>query len=1362
MPGTIDQLNFEVILRDEKFDKQIKKDIELAKKLNASLTEILNLKNKINAASKASFIDEQKLAREAAKTAEAKAKQALAEQKVRTEAEKTAAVQAKARAAIEQSAKALAGSPNSFTRVWLRFSATFWSIISLFRLFTRAIGDAIRKISEFEQANANLATIMQVSRKEVEVLTNDALMLGRTTEWTASQVTELQTALAKLGYNIPQIQNMQASVLQFATAVGANLPDAANLAGASLRMFGMHSSEMQKALEILTASTNKTALDFDKLKVALPYVGAIAHSIGFDIAETASLLGVLANSGLAASRTGTGLRQVLLELSKQNGKLQTAMGGNIRTFDDFVNGLQLMRDRGLEAGEATKLVSTRASSALLILANGVDEIKRLNDEVRDTDGLLNTIQAERLDTLHGSTLLLKSAWEGLIQTFRDSAGPMKDIVDWLTEIIRMTSLAASRANRVAQGTKNGDVIGSDDLTKQFRQHYDNLLKSLLEDGKSAEEAAATAAAVVQKEMDDYLNDAMSKNTRPGLDQTGWYKFITNSVPIVKRITKGVTRKSRAADEQVEAVENAMSAVTDYMASRSAEEGEIAAKAYLEKWRMIFDTQGEAAARAAMKSVAGYEDVKNEMEAFIANGGSEGAIDRGRGNENEAEQRRRKFVEGLKKEASYLRKLADDYAKLEPYLGPEGASKKMSEIFGDDGDYSMEGIEKQVSDIIDVLRNKGKEGFEGAADAAEELERSWGLDKVSRAVKQLKDEKKAADDAQKSLEKYLDALEKYTRSEKELSGTGASFKISKAISDYRSALNKNAGDFRDISQLAGAAFPDSTSKAKAYLDLYGQWAQNRVAAMATLRQSISQMADDVFNEGMRGYDLTDWNDKTLSQVLDIKKAVESMEIPSDIKAMLKDYPELLALLEQELNRLKQEKVDKTIDPERFKKIAGYAKKVSGYFSTAADALRGLADATGDSKLADSAEVLGMIAQNMQAAADGAESWGGWWGAIIGGISDLIEQAFTGITDSIKKARELAETIRVIRDDAWIASNMSLFSQGNIFGENGGENLRGAVEAMDRIREDMEVIGDPKITRNGMSFWDKVSVGWRIMYNSGHIAPEEFMSQGTLSEVMQRYGMNMYDENGILDPKSIRKVIEMFGDTDGVLERLAKDAEAYAEAMKVVEDTAESIVGGVVGDLADKIVDSWFEAGQAALDYADILEDVAKGYAKLVVQDMLMEAAFDDNKRKQFIDALKNGDAQTAMATVAGAMQAAQEMLPAVESALQVFEPYRNIGGGAEGNSVGSGIKSITEETASLLASYINAIRADVSIMRGIQERGFADVSAVGSSLPSLVEYMTQVAANTYDTAQNTNRILSELQSVIGAPGTSGMVVRVESY
>lgn len=1326
-------LKFDVILDDKDFKSKINADIELARRLNEAVSKSLNLNNFTQAATQT----------------------AKATEKVTTATKATTEAQKGVQVAIEKSARSLSTGSGSLTRAWLRFSATMWSVISVVRLFVRTIGSAIKNISNFQQANANLATIMQVSRNDIEVLTNDALMLGRTTEWTASQVTELQTALAKLGYNIPQIRNMQASVLQFATAVSAKLPEAANLAGASLRMFGMRSSETQKALEILTAATNKSALDFEKLKVSLPYVGAIAHSIGMDIAQTASLLGVLTNAGLESSRAGTGLRQVLLELSKQNGKLQTAMGGNIKTFDDFVNGLQAMRDRGLQAGEATKLVSTRASSALLILANGVDDIRRLNEEVRDTDGLLKTIQADRLNTLHGSTLLLKSAWEGLIQTFRDSAGPMKDIVDWLTKIVRATSLAASRANRVAQGTK--DVMGSDELTKRFNQRFEDLL----ERGVTPEEAAET----VRGEMQKWLNGAygeLSKQQKQGYRETAFTRYLYDNPLTGYFMRKGVMGRGRAANEQVEAVENSIDAVNDYMTTRAAEEGEIAAQAYLEQWKATFDAEGAEAARKAMSGVVGYENIKSQVEAYIASGGEAGANDRGKG--KSADEIQRELINGLKDEANFLRKLLDDYKKLEPYLGEEGAAAKMAEVFGE-GDYSKESIERGILDITAALRGMGKEG----KDAAQDIEQSMGLDVVSQVVKQLEKDKKAAEKAEKAMEKYQATVRKWMSEDFNLSGTGFEFDVNKVFSDFNTKVGavqekyiKAVGEAKAAHEGDAEAIRVETERLMALRD--AEIAYQRVKSQESLNDlAESYLKDQYF---LRGISMDHLSSLSLKQLSTMKK--ELREIGSEALKMRNEFSGLEGFLgslgmsldtltEDDLESLKDklpestielirmskaikdtgitfdvltdkiqsaiEKGLKNLDEEEKKSIARFARYAAREVLELAKAFGELGDAIGDSNMenaADSIQQLGTFASDV---IKGYES-GGAYGAMFGALFSLGKTILGGMAEDAKRDAEIAQKVK----DAEIAFNDAvdkryLSESDSIFGSS----------KMDKFRRNLELLNK-----------------YRGIANDFERGMREFLGESF---------SYFYGDENVLD--KLKADIDAGLVTGDAAEEASLAIEKYRDALKEVESVMQSVFGDIASSAAESIVDRWVEAGDAALDYADILDDVARRYAKMLVESSILDKVLNKEEADRVADMFINGRTDEAMAAIASDMEAIAGMEPLFSQILSAFDPYFDRSGGSS-NSSGSGIKSMSEDTANLLASYVNAIRADVSYMRVMQEKGWAVIESFGLSLPTLNDYIAQIAATNFDMSQDTRSILSELRSVIGSPGTSGMVVRVESF
>lgn len=1369
--ANIDQLNFKVVLDDTGFQTQINKNIADANRLNKALTQALNVKvsskqivtdkGLSNARQMSGILDE--IAQKIRTMPKGKFLVGDAD-RLNATLEQTNKKLDQIIAKTQEAGKSAAG----LNRAWLRFTATFWSVISIVRIFTRTLGKAIENISSFQQANANLATIMQVSRKEIEVLTNDALMLGRTTEWTASQVTELQTALAKLGYNIPQIRNMQESVLQFATSVNADLADAANLAGSALRMFGMHSTETQKALEILTASTNKTALDFEKLKVALPYAGAIAHSIGFDVAETTSLLGVLANSGLAASRSGTGLRQILIELSQQNGKLQQAMGGNIRTFDDFVNGLQRLRDSGIEAGEAANLVQKRAAAALLILANGVDDIRRLNKEVRDTDGLLENIQKDRLNTLHGATLLLKSAWEGLVQTFRDSAGPMRDVVRLLTKIINATSLAASRANRVAQGTKH--FVGSDALTEQWNDKFDSLLKS----GRSPEEATR----IVQDDMQKYLSAAyqtLAVWQQKGYKETPFRNFLYKNP--VTHFFAYKTKNGRIANEQVEAVENSIDAVNDYMKNRAAEEAEIAANAYLEEWKAVFDTKGEKAARDAMSKVAGFDDMKTRMEAYIANGGLEGAEDRGKGKDTKATDKNADARSQLRAEISLLEKIKSIYDRREAVFGKDAAASWVLENM----DYNVKNLDADLESLIAKLRALGDAE---SVSAAESIEASLGLDQTSKDIK-------AFNEAKKALEEYEKALAKFDKDWGTGDTSGASYKAESVLKKYTNEKKKIEDDWVDLQKKAAAANREVT---QAEIDLYEA---RKKANDNTADEEIRGLVDDIVKGKFNGKELSDWSHKSLADIVGIKKAVEEMDIPEDIKQMVlkKRGSDGLKALKEALEEYKKNLVSGTVDPALFQKTAKYAKQVAKYISAAGDAMERLGAATSDTWLSDAGQTVSAIGQNLSAAAEGFEKSGSWIGAVVGGVVDIFNQVVDATGKANEKMREMEEAVRNIRVESEALWFNNVLSDGvdGIFGENFVKRVQNAVRGIDDLKASLASLNDEQ--RKAFEWIKKVEIG-PLTHGTAETIPNILAGLATpsvgdmnirtdhsfwggdtfktLQAIADEWNMALTDDNDNLNSKLLDEVLKQYGDlNDGMKDWLtgAKQySEEYAQAMEQIEDATKDVFDNLASDMADQFIDNFLAMGNAVDDlsgtFANLGDAILRSFLQSYILDEILGKYEEQAKSALTKYANKEMTPEEYAAWLDGfadTVQGESETLaPAINGMIEAFKDrgLMNIDENTA-NSLGSGIKSITEDTANLLASYINAIRADVSYIRVMQEKGWGTIESLGGALPTLQDYLAQIAATNYDTAQATNRILSELQSVIGAPGTSGMVVRVES-
>ena len=344
------------------------------------------------------------------------------------------------------------------------FTTVMTGTIGIIMTFVRYLTGSAKTMREFEQANANLSTILGVTRSDMEALTESALTLGRTTEYTASQVVQLQTELAKLGFGHGSIMSMQKSILQFATAVGANLADAASVAGSTLRAFNLTSKDTDDVLATLAVATNKSALSFERIQNSIGTVFPVANAFGLSVKDTTALLGSLANAGFDASSAATATRNIILKLADANGKLAKAMGGPAKTFDEIIDGLIKLRKAGTDLNEALELTDRRSVAAFSAFISGAESARELRESLEDVNGELERIEKERLNTVEGSTLLLKSAWEGLTLAFSQSNGAIKETIDWLTKLIGKTQeLLFPNQTFISQSAEK--------YTEQFKEYY---------------------------------------------------------------------------------------------------------------------------------------------------------------------------------------------------------------------------------------------------------------------------------------------------------------------------------------------------------------------------------------------------------------------------------------------------------------------------------------------------------------------------------------------------------------------------------------------------------------------------------------------------------------------------------------------------------------------------------------------------------------------------------------------------------------------------------------------------------------------------------------------------------------------------
>ena len=283
----------------------------------------------------------------------------------------------------------------------------------------RNVFDTVKK---FDQASANLASVLGVSREQMKGLTDDAMKYGSTTRFTAEEVANLQTEFAKLGFTQDEIKNVTEATLNLASATGTDLAESATVVGATVRGFGLSTEQTARVTDVMSKSFSSSSLDMQKFSTAMGNVAPVAKNAGLNIEETTALLGTLTDNGIDASTAGTGLRNVFLELTKQG-----------MTFEQAMNKIQNSTNKNATALE---LFGKRGATIGTVLADNTYNIDTLTQALYDSAGATQIMADMQLDTLGGSLDLLTSAWDGYILKANEAGGIgdiLKDGIKFLAD-----------------------------------------------------------------------------------------------------------------------------------------------------------------------------------------------------------------------------------------------------------------------------------------------------------------------------------------------------------------------------------------------------------------------------------------------------------------------------------------------------------------------------------------------------------------------------------------------------------------------------------------------------------------------------------------------------------------------------------------------------------------------------------------------------------------------------------------------------------------------------------------------------------------------------------------------------------------
>ena len=315
------------------------------------------------------------------------------------------------------SAKGLGGGMKALGARFLKFAKHPAAIaVAALAGIVTGLKAALNVAEGFSKSMSRLSAISGATGEDLNKLKDNAENLGKSTQFTAAQVADAQTELAKMGFTTTGILNATSGALDLAVSSGIEMADAAEIMAATMNGFGMETSEAGRITDVMAKSFTTSALDAEKFRESMKLVAPAAKNMKVSLEQSTAAIAVLADQGIAGSMAGTSLRRVLAELSAKTGK------DFRQSLDIYAERLENVTSTSGKMAIATEAVGMRNKDVLLSLIANREKLDDLTVAYQNAGGSAKGMVDTMEDNLSGDKKKMRSALEGLGITISETLG----------------------------------------------------------------------------------------------------------------------------------------------------------------------------------------------------------------------------------------------------------------------------------------------------------------------------------------------------------------------------------------------------------------------------------------------------------------------------------------------------------------------------------------------------------------------------------------------------------------------------------------------------------------------------------------------------------------------------------------------------------------------------------------------------------------------------------------------------------------------------------------------------------------------------------------------------------------------------
>lgn len=314
-----------------------------------------------------------------------------------------------------------------------------------------AIGTAaVTTGNDFEAQMSRVQAIAGATKEELEQLTNQAIDLGASTSFSASEVAAGMENLASAGFTTNEIMEAMPGLLNLAASSGAELATASEIAASAIRGFGLEANQSAHVADVFAEAAARTNAQTEDMGNAMKYIAPVANTMGLKIEEVAAAIGIMSDAGIKGEQAGTTLRGALVRLTKPTDKMLGVMEdlgisfydneGKMKSLTEMISMLQSATANLTDEQEQnalTTLFGTESLSGMVALINrGSGDLADMTKSFEDCDGAAQDMADTMLDNTKGSIEELSGSLESAGIAIQQALAPeIKDLAKWIQDLV---------------------------------------------------------------------------------------------------------------------------------------------------------------------------------------------------------------------------------------------------------------------------------------------------------------------------------------------------------------------------------------------------------------------------------------------------------------------------------------------------------------------------------------------------------------------------------------------------------------------------------------------------------------------------------------------------------------------------------------------------------------------------------------------------------------------------------------------------------------------------------------------------------------------------------------------------------------